>query len=134
MPNEIENKRNLFAYLLLACVLISIISSFYLFYFKKDYDFFVETRCNPETDVCFFRDCEDSPEVCPPNNLSYYNQYTIKASDFKSCLNEDCTDACDNKIIKCIKTECTEDDINEGVCILPYTSEIIEQDNFLLEN
>ena len=135
MSEEINsNTKNFFLYLLLGCIFIAIASSFYFFYIKKDYDFFVETKCNPETETCFFRDCEGSPDICPPNNLSYYNQYTIKARDFKSCLNEDCTDVCNNKTIDCIKTECTEGDINEGICLTPLVSNEIEEDNLILEN
>ncbi|MFA6354903.1 MAG: hypothetical protein WCW65_00555 [Candidatus Paceibacterota bacterium] len=118
MPEE-DKKHNLFLYILLAGVIITILSSFYFFYFKKDYDFIVETQCNPETETCFYRDCESSPDDCPPNGLSYYNTYTLKASDFKSCVNEDCTEACTAGTINCIKTECTETDINDEVCVVP---------------
>lgn len=114
-----KHDRSLFLYFLLAGVLIAIIASFYSFYIKKDYDFFVETQCNPEMETCFFRDCENEPDICPSNNLSYYNQYTIKARDFKNCENEDCTEACKQGTILCLKTECTESDLQDGVCIAP---------------
>jgi hypothetical protein len=123
MPEEekiIEAKYNIFLYILLAGVIIAILSSFYFFYFKKDYDFIVETKCNPETETCFYRDCTN-PDDCPPNGLSYYNTYTLKASDFKMCENEDCTVACTTGAISCSKTECTESDINDGVCVRPTT-------------
>jgi hypothetical protein len=118
---EKEKKHNLFLYILLFLILITILSSFYFFYLKKDYDFFVEASCNPEQETCFFRDCENSMDGCPPNNLSYYHQYSIKARDFKFCPNEDCTQACETNTINCIKTECTEEDINNRVCVGLYS-------------
>ncbi len=111
---------NFFIYILLTSVLIVILSSFYSFYLKKNYDFFIETECNPNTDTCFYRDCENNPDECPLNNLSFYNQYTIKAKDFSVCRNEDCKEACGLGLIKCVKTECTETDINDGLCVEPY--------------
>lgn len=114
-----KDSSNLFLYILLASVLIVIVASFYSFYFKKNYDFFIETECNPETETCFFRDCENDPDICPPNNFSYYNQYTIKAKDFKVCKNEDCKEACGLGLIQCIKTECTDNDVIDGICSQP---------------
>jgi len=118
MPEE-EKKHNIFLYVLLIGVIISIASSFYFFYFKKDFNFIVETKCNPETETCFYRDCTN-PDDCPPNGFSYYNTYTLRARDFKACgVNEDCLEACTTGAISCTKTECTESDITEGVCITP---------------
>jgi hypothetical protein len=120
--SEEDKKHNLFLYILLGGCVVAIVSSFYFFYFKKDYDFIVETKCNPETETCFYRDCTN-PDDCPPNNLSYYNEYTLKAKDYALCPNEDCTDVCANGTAKCIKTECTDDDIQNGVCVEPKTDE-----------
>ena len=121
-PKENKNSSNLFLCILLAGVFITIIVSFYSFYYKKNYDFFVETQCNPKTETCFFRDCEVNPDICPPNNLSYYNIYSLNAGDFKSCVNEDCTLVCTTGTINCTKTECTDSDINDGTCVLPSNS------------
>lgn len=119
MPTKDDKKgSNIFLYILLAGVLIVIIVSFYFFYFKKDYDFIVETQCNPEVETCFYRDCSVA-DSCPPNNLSYYNTYTLKASDFKACVNEDCTETCTTGAISCVKTECTEKDLTDGTCVEP---------------
>ena len=123
LPEE-DNKHNIFLYILLAGVLIAIISSFYFFYLKKDYDFIVETKCNPEIETCFYRDCTN-PDDCPPNNLSYYNEYTLRAKDFKVCVNEDCTEACTTGIINCVKTECTDSNIEDGTCVVPSNQEIL---------
>jgi len=120
MTKDNSGKRgsDVFLYSLLFMCFISIVLSFYFFYIKKDYDFIVEVACNPEVETCFYRDCT-TPEDCPPNNLSYYTEYTIKASDFKSCGNEDCTEACKDNLITCIKTGCTDIQINDGTCVLP---------------
>ncbi len=118
LENE-KKEHNIFLYTLIVSILVVVVASFYSFYFKKNFDFIVETACNPETETCFFRDCEEDPEICPPNNLSYYNEYTISARDFDVCLNEDCIQACNTGVINCIKTDCTESDISEEICILP---------------
>jgi len=114
-----NNKNNSFLYILLGGVFVTIFVSFYSFYFKKDFDFFIETKCDPTLETCFLRDCVGYPDICPPNNLSYYNMYTIKAKDFKFCPEEDCTDTCKLGVINCVKTECTDSDINEGICVAP---------------
>lgn len=118
MQDEESKGHNIFLYILLGGCLIAIIASFYFFYFKKDFNFIVETKCNPETETCFYRDCTN-PDDCPPNNLSYYNTYTLKARDFKACINEDCTEACITGAINCIKTECTQSDLSSGTCVVP---------------
>jgi len=116
--SEENKKHNIFLYVLLTGVIISVVSSFYFFYFKKDFNFIVETKCNPETETCFYRDCTN-PNDCPPNNFSYYNTYTLKASDYKICSNEDCLEACTTGSIKCIKIECTESDLTDDICTKP---------------
>lgn len=121
-----ENKHNIFLYVMLGGCLVAILTSFYFFYLKKDYDFFIETSCDPTTETCFYRDCENSPDDCPPNNLSYYNQYTISAKDFSKCENEDCAVACSTNLIACEKTECTESDIADGICLAPVSETEIQ--------
>lgn len=122
--NKENHKKNIniFLYVLLISIFIVIIVSFYSFYFNKNYDFLIETKCDPMTDVCFFRDCISTPEICPANNLSYYNQYMIKAKDFKYCINEDCTQVCSDGSVECVKKICTESDINEGLCLVPLNN------------
>lgn len=79
----------------------------YNFYFEKDFPILVEESCDPSMEQCFYRNCED--EECPPNELEYYSQYYVEASDFTSCestndcnLNTLCTDNPD----LCEKIEC----------------------------
>lgn len=121
---EKDNKHNTLLDILLAGVLIAIAASFYSFYYQKNYDFFIETQCDPSTETCFYRDCENNLDVCPPNNLSYYNQYTIKARDFRFCPDEDCSNTCKTGVINCIKTECTEEDISNGTCLAPVVAPV----------
>jgi hypothetical protein len=90
--------------------------AFYFFYLQKDYDFIVETKCDHESETCFYQDCSIEGN-CPPNNLTYYNEYTISAKDFSACANEDCTQACKEGAIECVKTECTDNDLEEGTCV-----------------
>lgn len=117
-----ENKNNFFIYMLLFSIITVVISSFYIFYIKNDYNFFIEVKCDSLNETCFFRDCENNKEICPPNNLSYYNQYIINAKDFEKCLHGDCFDACNSKIIKCLHIKCTDDDINNGICLNPLST------------
>ena len=108
MPEEEEKKHNIFLYILLGSVALAILSSFYFFYFKKDYDFIVEVKCDTSKEVCFQRDCSN-PDNCPPNGLSDFKRYSLKAKDFKYCENEDCASVCESGQIRCTQVECTED-------------------------
>ena len=118
MPKE-ATKHNIFLYVLLIGVIISITSSFYFFYFKKDFNFIIETKCNPETETCFYRNCTN-PDNCPPNKFSYYNTYIVRARDFKACgMSEDCLNACTTGSIPCLKTKCTKSDTTEEICTTP---------------
>ncbi len=116
MEAQVEQKTNTWLInALLACAFISIFVSFYFFYYKKNYEFIVEVSCNPEKETCFQRDCSN-PDDCPPNGLSDFKRYSLNAGDFNKCENEDCTNACENKIIKCEPIECTEDEILGESC------------------
>lgn len=114
-----DKKHNVFLSVLLGGVIIAITVSFYNFYFRKNYDFFIETSCDPSSEECFYRDCVNEPDVCPPNNLSYYSKYTIKARDFKYCPNEDCTETCKKGIINCVQTACSAEEKESGSCTIP---------------
>lgn len=129
--SEKENTSNYFIFILLVGVIISIIVSFYMFFYKKNYDFLVETRCDTGTEKCFYRDCKNNLDLCPPNGLSYYGKYTIKAKDFKFCQNEDCTEACKNGSIKCLKTECSKDNTDGDICTEPIdtNTDILNTEN-----
>ncbi len=109
---------NFFLGILMIGSIVTMIVSFYSFYFQKNFDYIVETSCDQTTQTCFYRDCsiEDN---CPPNELSYYKTYTIQAKDFNKCENEDCTAVCTQGIIQCEEISCTEDDLQSGVCIAP---------------
>ena len=120
---EKENNKEhvVFLNILLGGCVIAIISSFYFYYFKQDYNFIVETNCDPAKEVCFYRDCTN-PDDCPPNGLTHYNTYTLRASDYKYCENEDCYLSCTTGKIKCEKTECTKNDFTSGTCVGPTSS------------
>lgn len=128
VENKTGKEHNIFLIILLAGILISIAVSFYSFFYKKNYDFFIETSCDPVNEVCFYRDCENNPDLCPPNNLSYYHKYTIKARDFKYCSNEDCTEVCKTGAIECAETKCTESDIGDGICASNFASQDVQSD------
>jgi len=98
---------------LLSCLIVVAYSFFYLF-FKKDFSFIVETSCDSTREECFSRDCSN-PDNCPPNGLSNFKRYSLKASDFKYCQNEDCTGVCETGEIKCEPIKCSENvDLGES--------------------
>lgn len=90
---------------------IAIASNFYHFFYTKNYDYLVEASCDPTVENCFFRDCEESPDDCPPNGLSYYKEYYVKAYDFKKCTDNSCAEQCMSGEIQCKPIEC---DSNSG--------------------
>lgn len=108
MPEGEDKKSDWFLWLIGISCLIAVVVSFYFFYFKKDYNFIVETACDTSKETCFQRDCSN-PDDCPPNGLSDFKRYSLNAGDFNKCENEDCTNACENGTIKCEPIKCTED-------------------------
>ncbi len=119
VEKEAEIKSNSwFLYLIITSCVVVILSSFYFFYLKNDFDFIVETTCDPSQETCFHRDCTN-PEDCPPNGLSDFKRYTLNAGDFKLCENEDCTSMCNSGVIKCELLECIEDPIYGETCTSP---------------
>lgn len=106
---EEDKKSNWFLWLIGISCLVAILSAFYFFYYKKDYNFIVEVACDPSKETCFQRDCSN-PDDCPPNQLSDFKRYSLNAGDFNKCENEDCTNACETGSIKCEPIECAEDE------------------------
>ncbi len=108
MLEENPKYSNLFLNILVFGCVLSVIASFYFFYYRKDYDFIVEVPCNITQETCFQRDCRGD-NYCPPNGLSNFKRYSLKAGDFQACGNEDCAYACSTGAIKCEPVECQED-------------------------
>lgn len=90
-------------------------SNFYHFLYKKDYNYLVEASCDPQTENCFFRDCESAPDECPPNALSYYKSYYVDANDFKKCSDNSCLAECASGAISCQIVSCSEE--NDDTCV-----------------
>lgn len=119
MANEQKKKsNNWFLRAMIGCCIIAILVSFYFFYYKKDYNFIVEVPCDVLKEQCFQRDCSN-PDDCPPNGLSSFKRYNLRAMDFKMCENEDCAKACESGTIKCEPVECVEDLETGETCSLP---------------
>ena len=125
MPVNIEQKTNWFLWLIGLSCLAVIVSSFYSLYFKKNYEFVVETSCNPEVDICFERDCTN-PDDCPPNGLSDFKRYKLNAGDFSKCENEDCTLACETGLINCTQVTCVADELLGESCTTPELPKVTE--------
>jgi hypothetical protein len=116
---SIEEKKgnNWFVFVILLCFLVVIFVCFYFFYFKKDFSFIIEVPCDRNTEECLIRDC--SYFECPPNNLSVFKRYSIKANDFESCPDENCEELCITGEIKCGLIAC-EPDLEFGEsCVFP---------------
>lgn len=106
--------------------LITILSGFYFFYIKKNFDFIIESPCDPNLEQCFIRDCLDYND-CPDNMLENFKRYSLSAHDFKYCEGEDCTNVCENKEIDCEKLECfTDIDMGEECSVLLEDEKIEE--------
>jgi hypothetical protein len=121
MPKLDEGKFNWFLWLIGASCFIAIASSFYSFYFKKDYTFVVEVACDTNKEECFQRDCTN-PDDCPPNQLSIFKRYNLRAYDFAKCENEDCANVCENNIIKCEKVACVKNEEVGEACSKPESA------------
>ncbi len=123
MPEEPKIIHNFFLYsILLSCFLV-VGYSFYSFYLQKDFNFIVEVYCDPNEKTCFKRDCSDL-KMCPPNGLIVFNRYTIKASDFSMCKDEDCYRSCEDGIIDCKPIGCSANEEMGESCVSPqkYTA------------
>ncbi len=94
-----------FIFLCLIFLLAPIGSSFYKYFYTKNYDYLIEAKCNPSIEKCFLRDCKNSVD-CPPNGLSVYKEFYIKAYDFHLCSQNSCEKECSQNLITCIPIEC----------------------------
>ena len=103
------------AFTVLVFIVLSfpIISGFYKYYYTKNYDYLVEAKCDPKIEVCFTRDCSN-PDDCPPNGLSVYKEFYVKAFDFPKCKDNSCKDECEKGLIKCTPILCGES--SEDAC------------------
>ncbi len=88
-------------------------ANFYKYYYTKNYDYIIETPCDIEQESCYLRDCSN-PDDCPPNGLTEYKMYSIKAYDFKKCSDNTCESECSQNIIECTPIPCGESD--EDTC------------------
>lgn len=100
-------KENSFFLLIFLALFLVIASSFYNFYYKKNFDFIIETACDGENEECIYRDCTN-PEDCPANQLSIFKRYILNAGDFANCPNEDCKALCEDGGIECELLPCEE--------------------------
>lgn len=125
VEEPLAKSNNWFLFLIGLCCLVVIVVSFYFFYFKKDYDFIVETACDPTAEECFHRDCTNSSD-CPPNGLSDFKRYSLSANNYEMCINEDCTLFCESEESKCENIQCVEDQELGESCISPEIPIMIE--------
>jgi hypothetical protein len=105
-----------------ASILLVVASTTWLFMFKQDYHFVVEAECDPASQSCFERDCSNTDD-CPPNQLSVYRTFQVRAADFKSCADNSCLKECTSGVISCNEIMCG--DSEEDECAeTPETPEI----------
>jgi hypothetical protein len=113
-----DNKTNWLLWSINISCLVGILCALYFLYFKKDYDFVVEVACDPTKEICFERNCSN-PDDCPPNKLSDFKRYILKARDFSMCENENCASVCENGTIKCKPIKCVENLDDGESCSVP---------------
>lgn len=110
MKNETKSVIDVFLVFLFLFLFFSAVGvSFYKYFYKNDYDYLVEASCDPSTENCFFRDCENEPDSCPPNNLSFYKEFYVKGYDFKKCSNNSCDNECKSGTMTCREIVCGEE-------------------------
>jgi hypothetical protein len=106
MPEKNEHSINPFVVWLFIFSLFAVIgSSFYTYYYTKNFNYLLEASCDEATQVCFVRDCSN-PDDCPPNGLSIYTQYAVQGHDFSKCTDDSCLDECLQGIIECEEIPC----------------------------
>ncbi len=93
--------------IILLSFLIAIGANFYKYYYTKNYDYLLEAKCDPAIEKCFERDCTN-PDDCPPDGLSDYKEFNIKAYDFPKCSDKSCEKECSLGVISCTQTICGE--------------------------
>ncbi len=99
-------------WVLLVSVLIILGQSVYKNYIMKDYLFFVQAKCDPVTNECYTRTCDNVGD-CPPNNLTIYRIFQIPASQFKNCSDNSCLNICPSSAYSCEEIKCsTQSDIS----------------------
>jgi hypothetical protein len=106
------SRKWVFVVLSIIIFIIPASASFYKYYYTKNYDYLVEARCDPLAENCFSRDCTN-PDDCPPNGLSIYKKFFVKAFDFAKCSDNSCEKECSNGFIECSPIPCgeSEDDV-----------------------
>lgn len=112
-----ETSNKIFLWLIALSVVAVILSTAYKFTLQKNYDFIVEASCDPTSEACFYRNCDD--EECPPNGLENYKVFLINAADFQKCSDNSCTIQCSENSISCEEIICGESE--EDICSFHQT-------------
>jgi len=107
MYDSDNTKGRVFWVLIFVILLLPIGSSFYEYLYTKDYDYLIEAQCDPLKEICFSRDCSIADE-CPPNNLSNYKEFYVRAYDFEKCSDNSCEIECAKGLIACTPVLCDE--------------------------
>ena len=102
--------------LLSLMVVVGILATGWRFFIEKQYDFVVESSCNPDSETCFYRDCSVEGD-CPPNGLELYKTYVVSAADFKQCSDNSCETQCADGSIECELVACGSSEEDE--CYAP---------------
>lgn len=96
------------AWLLLLSVLVGFGVSIYRYDIAKNYSLFVEAPCDPLTNECYVRDCDN--DGCPPNDLAVYRTFTLPAQEFAHCTDNSCLSICPSEAHSCTEIMCSDQD------------------------
>jgi len=90
------------------CVCLVLLTAYTKFIYANDYQFRIEAPCDPETESCFVRDCE---EYCPPNGLEVFSVFEISAADYEKCTTNSCENVCQSVVGDelCLQVSCDEE-------------------------
>lgn len=84
-----------------------VISNFYMYYFTHNYNYLIKVNCDPKKEICFYEECEGSPN-CDQQEVNNYKKYYVKALDFDKCKHDMCQEECDKGEVKCKLIPCGE--------------------------
>lgn len=90
-----------------AAILYVVWFNFDKFVLSQNYEFYVESPCDPAEETCYVRDCED---YCPPNGMAVYKVWMISAADFDECADDTCEAECESGAITCEPVPCDSEE------------------------
>jgi hypothetical protein len=109
----------LFIATIVATAIVAMLASLIKYWYFGDYHILVEASCDPQSSICFTRDC--STDECPPNELETYKIFRLKATTLPHCETNECLNICSDPSV-CEEIICGSG--SEDTCINAERQEI----------